>query len=94
MKKPEPMFSTDDLVAELAETLRTAEDGMSTREVCLAMGLPPTKASMSKLAGRIADLVALGIAERCGGRKVTVGIDNVGRPVSAWRLVKGSNDSS
>jgi len=94
MKKPEPAFSTDGLLSEIQAKLATSDEGVTTREVCVAMGLLPFNRNIAKVGRIINDMVVGGLAERCEASKVTVGMDNVGRPASAWRLVEPSDDSS
>ena len=69
MSKPRPDFTMDDLVAQISEQLATTtEQGMTTRELCAAVGLTPIKANVSKMSNIVSDLIVLGQVE-CIGRK-------------------------
>jgi len=85
MQKPAPSFTIDDLLAEMMSN--TTADGMTTRELCEARGLPPTVSNLSKIGKKVQDGVALGQI-RCVGKKLQRTVAGYERLVPAYELVQ------
>ena len=64
MKKPEPEFTIDDLLAQLQPD--DIADGLTIRELCEQAALPVTHNNMSKIRRKVNDLRALGLWEYVG----------------------------
>jgi len=85
MDKPKPGFSTDQLLAQISVQLSITEEGLTTRELCEAMGLAGTSSNMSRVRRKVTDLIALGKAEYAG-KKHGPTLTGAIRPSPAWKL--------
>ena len=63
-----PDFTVDDIVEEIKRQLTTTEEGMTNREITIALGLPATTTNMGRTYKQLNDLIAKEIVE-CVGKK-------------------------
>lgn len=88
MDKPIPDVKMQSFLDQILSELATVEEGMTVREICKTFGLPTTKTNLSRVAVKVADLVALGQVEYVG-KKRSASVDGTIRPVQAYGLVQG-----
>lgn len=82
----EPDFSADDLLAQINAQLRTTEEGLSTREICVQLGMIPTRTNTGRVWRSLTDLMALGRAEFVG-KKTAMTVDGSERLVPAYKYM-------
>jgi len=83
----EPGFSTDELLAQISAQLRTTDEGLSTREMCLQLGIIPTQSNRHRIWRTVSDLRALGKVVFVGKKSVDMG-DGDTRLVKAYKYVE------
>ena len=85
-----PDFTVDDIVEQIKQQLATTEEGMTNREITVAMGLEPTVSNMARTYKRLNDLIAKGIAEFVGKKDVITPTGDNAR-IKAYALKKIAN---
>jgi len=85
-----PDFTVDDIVEQIKQQLTTTEEGMTNREITVALGLPPTKSNMGRTFNQLNDLMALGVVEFMG-RKEIVSPTGRKKRIEAYALKKIAN---
>lgn len=63
-----PDFTVDDIVEQIKRQLTTTEEGMTNREITIALGLPATTTNMGRTYKQLNDLIAKEVVE-CVGKK-------------------------
>jgi len=85
-----PDFTVDDIVEEIKRQLATTEQGMTNREITIAMGMPPTTSNMGRTYKQLNDLMAKGVVEYVGKKDVETPTKTNQR-IKAYALKKIAN---
>lgn len=86
-EKPAPKFTIEELLSQLKQ--EEVENGITSRELVIKAGLPPTTSNMGAMRRRVGDLVALGHWESVGKKKVWSEILQIYVRSPAYRPKKG-----